>query len=177
MGISTKKILIAVLSLILLFAISCGDRPTGSTTGGGLDSIPDASGQDANVVDCDFSGPLTCTEASGCTKEDAAMMINDSGGDFQLRIENNKVIASPLMIGSGKQLLCPDSSKPNFVVASEKITHEDGSEQKATIEITLDDANNPTTATVVYYFGVSYSSSGPTITSKHEGTLNKTTGN
>ena len=30
-----KKILIVALSLILLFAISCGDRPTGSTTDGG----------------------------------------------------------------------------------------------------------------------------------------------
>ena len=31
----TKKFLTIILSISLLFAISCGDRPTGSTTGGG----------------------------------------------------------------------------------------------------------------------------------------------
>ena len=31
MGISTKKFLTIILAISLLFAISCGDRPTGST--------------------------------------------------------------------------------------------------------------------------------------------------
>ena len=38
----TKKILIAALSLILLFSISCGDRPTGSSPNDG--SIPKVTG-------------------------------------------------------------------------------------------------------------------------------------
>ena len=49
MGISTKKFLIVVLSLTLLFLVSCGDRPTGSgdvdnQINALFDSIPNPTG-------------------------------------------------------------------------------------------------------------------------------------
>ena len=75
MGISkTKKILIAVLSLILLFLVSCGDRPTGSDTGGSgkgdalVNSVPKVTGDPTQDFSTDTTYNATLTIVD--TKED-----------------------------------------------------------------------------------------------------------
>ena len=97
--------------------------------------------------------------------------------NFSLLIQNNKASCSYI---TGKQLLCPDSSKPNVVEASSEEVAEDGSTYSTSIKITLDNAANPTTATVEYHFKLyspAYSGSGmsDTFTAKYEGTFNKVT--
>ena len=70
----TKKFLTIILSISLLFSISCGDRPTGSDTGGSgkgdalVNSVPKASGSPTQ----DFSGTTTYSGTLNIvdTKED-----------------------------------------------------------------------------------------------------------
>ena len=102
-------------------------------------------------------------------------------GSFPLSIAGNKV-GCPYI--TQKQLLCPDSSKPNVVEAnSEEVLDDCGEKTIYTtyIKITLDNAANPTTATVEYHFKL-YSSGysgvpgmSDTVVAKYEGTLSKVT--
>ena len=86
---NNKKFLIAVLSLILLFAISCGDRPTGSDTGGSgkgdalLNSVPKATGNPTQ----NFSTATTYNATLNIvdTKEDT-----DFTDDFLSYVETGK---------------------------------------------------------------------------------------
>ena len=97
-------------------------------------------------------------------------------GNFGLLISDNKVSCPYIM---QEQLLCLDSSKPNVVEASQETVGEDGSTYTAYIKITLDDAANPTTATVEYNFKLyspGYAANpaySDTVVAKYEGTLNK----
>ena len=100
-------------------------------------------------------------------------------GDFGLLISDNKV-SCPYI--TQEQLLCPDSSKPNVVEASQETVVSEGTESETTytayIKITLDNAANPTTATVEYqlkFYCPAYAAAGmsDTFTAKYEGTLNK----
>ena len=96
---------------------------------------------------------------------------------FSLLIQDNKAGCSYIV--PPKQLLCPDSSKPNVVETSAEEVLEDGTTYTISIKITLDDAANPTTATVEYNFKLyspAYAANpaySDTVTAKYEGTLNK----
>ncbi len=175
-----KTILIAVLSFMLLFSVSCKneDKTGGGNGGGSGGSIPTASGSPATVGNAEFSGTLNNISISGdgWTKEqvDALVMADN----FSLLIEGNNAGCS--YITPPKQLLCPDSSNPNVVETSAEEVLEDGSTFAAYIKITLDNAANPTTATVEYHFKLyspAYSGSGmsDTVVAVYEGTLNKVT--
>ena len=97
-------------------------------------------------------------------------------GDFGLLISDNKV-SCPYI--TQEQLLCPDSSKPNVVEASQETVLEDRTTYTVYIKITLDNAANPTTATVEYNFKLyspGYAANpaySDTVVAKYEGTLNK----
>ena len=174
-----KTILIAVLSFMLLFSVSCkNEDKTGGGDGGG--SIPTASGSPANVGDAEFEGTLNNISlvGGGWTEEQVNNMIYP----FALSILDNKVYAGLTM--SGQQLLCPDSSNPNVVEASAEQVSGAGTESETThteyIKITLDNAANPTTAKVEYhlkFYCPAYAASGmsDTFTAKYEGTFNKVT--
>ena len=168
---------VVVAALISGLILSCkNDDKTGNGGGSGGGSIPTASGSPATVGNAEFSGALNNISISGAgwTKEQVdALVMADS---FSLVIEGNN--AGCNYITPPKQLLCPDSSKPNVVEASQETVLEDGTTYTAYIKITLDNAANPTTATVEYQFKLyspAYSGSGvsDTVTAKYEGTLNK----
>ena len=174
---SLKTFLITLLSLTLLFSISCSNVYKVSDDGNG--DLPTAKGTPATVGNAEFSGALNNISISGAgwTKEQVdAMVMADS---FSLAIEGNNAGCSH--ITPPKQLLCPDSSKPNVVETSAEEVAEDGSTFTAYIKITLDNADNPTTATVEYYFKLyspGYSGSGmsDTVVAKYEGDFTKKAG-
>ena len=89
-----KTILIAVLSFMLLFSVSCkNEDKTGGGDGGG--SIPTASGSPANVGDAEFEGTLNNISlvGGGWTEEQVNNMIYP----FALSILDNKVYAGLTM--------------------------------------------------------------------------------
>ena len=174
-----KTILIAVLSFMLLFSVSCkNEDKTGGGDGGG--SIPTASGSPANVGNAEFEGTLNNISlvGEGWTEDKVTPMITP----FALSILDNKVYAG-LTMNSGQQLLCPDSSNPNVVEASAEQVTGAGTESETThteyIKITLDNAANPTTAKVEYhlkFYCPAYAAApgmSDTFTAKYEGTFNK----
>ena len=85
----------------------------------------------------------------------------------------------------GEQLLCPNSSNPNIIEVSKETVLEEGTDSETTyteyIKITLDDANNPTTAGVEYHFKLyvpayaAYPGYSDTVVAIYQGTLNKVT--
>ena len=177
-NLKNKKIFtyMVVGALVIALSISCKNED--KTGGGSIPTIPTASGSPATVGNAEFSGTLNNISiyGNGWTKEqvDALVMANN----FSLGIENNKAGCS--YITPPKQLLCPDSSNPNVVETSAEEVAEDGSTFAAYIKITLDNAANPTTATVEYHFKLyspEYSGSGmsDTVVAVYEGTLNKVT--
>ena len=164
-----KTFLITLLSLTLLFSISCSNE---GTTGGG-------GGNPANVGDAEFEGTLNNISlvGEGWTEDKVTPMITP----FALSILDNKVYAGLTM--RGQQLLCPDSSNPNVVEASAEQVTGAGTESETThteyIKITLDNAANPTTAKVEYhlkFYCPAYAAApgmSDTFTAKYEGTFNK----
>ena len=173
----SKQIIIMLLSFIILFAISCknDDKTGGGSGGGGSLNIPTASGNNATVGNAEFTGDIKCKylNGNGWTEEAVNNMITP----FTLEISGNKVYMG-LTMKSGKQLLCPDSSNPNVVEADGKL-EQDGTTWQEYIKITLDNANNPATATIIYWFGMyipAYAenpSMSDTVVARYEGTLNK----
>ena len=174
---------VVVAALISGLILSCkNDDKTGGGGGVDLGSIPTASGSPATVGNAEFSGTLNNASlvGNGWTKDTVDNMVMQTG-DFGLLISDNKVSCAYI---TQEQLLCPDSSKPNVVEASQETVLSAGTESETTftayIKITLDNADNPTTATVEYYFKLyspEYSGSGmsDTVVAKYEGTLNKVT--
>ena len=157
---------------------SCADAYKPFDEGDG--EIPTAKGSPATVGNAEFEGTLNniSLTGEGWTKEQVDMLVN--ANPFTLVIEDNKVGCS--YITPPKQLLCPDSSNPNIVEASqeEEIAEEGGGKSifSAYIKITLDNANTPTTATVEYHFKLysseySYPGRSDTVIAKYEGSLNK----
>ena len=146
--------------------------------------VPTAKGSPANVADAQFSGPLTLKENSlkgkGWTQEQVEGLVTVN--PFLLDIQNSKLTLGATM--RGEQLLCPNSSNPNIIELSKETVLDEGTDSEATwteyIKITLDDANNPTTAGVEYHFKLYvplYGAAGisDTVTAIYEGTLNKVT--
>ncbi len=166
-------------ALVIALFISCGKNPAEPETEYG--DVPTATGSPATVGNAEFEGTLNniSLTGKGWTKEQVDMLVN--ANPFTLVIEDNKVGCSYIM---QKQLLCPDSSNPNVVEASheEEVAEEGGGKSifTAYIKITLDDTNNPTTATVEYHFKLysseySYPGRSDTVIARYEGTLNKVT--
>ena len=159
---------------------SCADAYKPFDEGDG--DIPTAKGSPATVGNAEFEGAINniSLTGEGWTKEQVDMLVN--ANPFSLGIQYSKVGCSYII---QKQLLCPDSSNPNVVEASheEEVAEEGGGKSifTAYIKITLDNANNPTTATVEYHFKL-YSSAyaadpghSDTVIAIYEGTLNKVT--
>ncbi len=82
-----KKILTIILAISLLFAISCGDRPTGSTPGAGdglVSSTPTATGSEVkNFADAIYTGTLTFDDTG-------FEFIGDAGGGDEEAMKQEK---------------------------------------------------------------------------------------
>ena len=176
---SFKTFLITLLSLTLLFLASCSNEGTTGGGGGGsgkFNDIPTASGNNATVGNAEFTGNITNKSlvGDGWTEETVNNMITP----FTLDILENKVYGG-LTMKSGKQLLCSDGSNPNVVEASEELVLEDGTTYKEYIKMTLDNANSPTKADIIYYIGMyipgysAHPSMSDTVVAVYDGTLTK----
>ena len=143
--------------------------------------IPTAKGSPATVGNAEFEGTLNniSLTGEGWTKEQVDMLVN--ANPFTLVIEDNKVGCSYI---TQKQLRYINSSNPNVVEADSTTVADEGTESETTytayIKITLDDANNPTTATVEYRLDFNcpaYAAAGAgmsaTFTAIYGGTLDK----
>ena len=168
-----KTILITALSLLILFSVSCKNEDKTGGGSGGL-NIPTASGNPATVGNVTFAGTLNRTALSGISEDEAnsgtAPATLTAPDSFQLEIVDSKVNAGILGALQGIQLLSNSDAK---VVEASGQGSGDGATWAEYIKITLDDATNPTTATVVYQMG---SSAGNiTMQATYEGTLTKDT--
>ena len=150
------KILITILSLILLFAIGCGDRPTGSTPS----NIPVATGENVTSLTgtYGFEGAGTDTTSDGTTihvkidtitgtvtKDNAESMINYASKDIM--IQNNTITALFLADAQLKK-----TADANTVEAGDGKPKDDGDGGTIIdyIKITFDDINDPQTAEIEY---------------------------
>ena len=138
--------------------------------------MPTATGNPATVGDVVFVGTLTRTALSGISETEAESgtapatlrVAPDSPDNFGLEIVDSKVNTGFLGVLYGIQLLSNSDTK---VVEASGKTIEEGITTSEYIKITLDDATNPTTATVIYKMGSS--GSGIKMSATYEGTLNK----
>ncbi|WP_432632449.1 hypothetical protein [Brachyspira sp.] len=169
-----KKIFtyLVVGALVMALSISCKSNEAPGSGGGDLGSIPTATGNPATVGDVTFAGTLNRTVLSGISEQEAesgtapaTLKVPD---DFQLEITGSKVNAGIIGTLQGIQLLYNSDAK--VVEASGELT-DSGIKVKEYIKITLDDAANPTTATVIYQMGSS--GNGINMLATYEGTLNK----
>ena len=159
---------------MLLFSISCSNVYKVSDDGN-ID-VPTATGNPATVGDVVFVGTLTRTALSGISETEAESgtapatlsVAPDSPDNFGLEIVDSKVNTGFLGVLYGIQLLSNSDTK---VVEASGKTIEEGITTSEYIKITLDDAANPTTATVIYKMGSS--GSGIKMSATYEGTLNK----
>ena len=125
------KILITILSLTLLFVIGCGDRPTGSTTGGDL---PEATGENVTGLESHL-------QFQGTLKSDNADFTETVNYFFSsIGIENNQI--------DGNQLKWPDSANKNVVHAGGEGDDGDGGKILMYIKMTFNDITDPQTADV-----------------------------
>ena len=161
---------------MLLFSISCSNVYKVSDDGNG--DVPTATGNPATVGDVVFVGTLTRTALSGISETEAESgtapatlsVAPDSSDNFGLEIVDSKVNTGFLGVLYGIQLLSNSDAK--VVEASGQVkSEEEGITTSEYIKITLDDAANPTTATVIYKMGSS--GSGIKMSATYEGTLNK----
>ena len=138
--------------------------------------MPTATGNPATVGDVVFVGTLTRTALSGISETEAESgtapatlsVAPDSHDNFGLEIVDSKVNTGFLGVLYGIQLL--SNSDANVVEASGEGS-QGGYTYKEYIKITLDNAANPTTATVVYQAGSS--GNGFNMQATYEGALNK----
>ena len=140
---NNKKFLIAVLSLILLFAISCGDRPTGSDTGGSgkgdalLNSVPKATGKELTTSDAEsFTGNHTYTGTLSIIAEESDFTdfylkhFQGTGATKQEVIEyikQEKPIEVTLTINNNLVALKDNAEKTTYLENSQLKLKEDGS--------------------------------------------------
>ncbi len=159
---------------------SCADAYKPFDEGDG--DVPTATGNPASVGDVVFVGELTRTALSGISETEAESgtapatlrVAPDSPDNFGLEIKESKINTGFLGVLYGIQLLSNSDTK--VVEASGESTDPDaGITTKEYIKITLDDALNPTTATVIYQMSSSGGEGFPTMSAKYEGTLNKVT--
>ena len=97
-----KTILIAVLSFMLLFSVSCkNEDKTGGGSGGSVD-VPTATGDPATDLTAvaTYSGTVNRTASEGNAAEFTETM------EFVLNIDNNQIMAAGMFGGlSSKQIL------------------------------------------------------------------------
>ncbi len=149
------KILITILSLILLFAIGCGDRPTGSTPS----DIPVATGENVTSLTgpYGFTGAGTDTTSDGTTihvkidtitgtvtKDNAESMINYASKDIM--IQNNTI--TTLFLENAQLKKHADANTVH--AGGEPKDDGDGGTITDYIKITFDDINDPQTAVIEY---------------------------
>ena len=173
---------LVVGALVAALSISCKSNEDPGGGASGL-NIPTATGSPATVANAEFSGPLenTSLTGKGWTKEQVENMVTVN--PFQLSIQDSKLYLGATM--RGEQLLCPNSSNPNIIEVSKETVLGEGTDDETTyteyIKITLDDANNPTTAGVEYHFKLyapayaAYPGYSDTVAAIYQGTLNKVT--
>ena len=138
---------------------------------------PFDEGTPATVGDVVFVGTLNRTALSGISEAEAeggtAPSTLTAPDSFQLEIVDSKINTGIFGALQGIQLLSTSDAK--VVKASGELTDADsGTTANESIELTLDDTANPTTAKVIYKMG----SSGdgyPTMSATYEGTLTKAT--
>ena len=131
----------------------------------------------ATVGDVVFVGTLNRTALDGISEDDAnsgtAPATFTVPDEFQLEIVDSKISAGIFGALQGIQLLSTSDAK--VVKASGELPDTDsGTTYNESIELTLDDTANPTTATVIYRMGSS-GAGYPTMSATYEGTLTKAT--
>mgnify|MGYP004609258991 CR=1 FL=1 len=172
-----KTILIAVLSFMLLFSVSCKneDKTGGGGSGGvDLDSIPTASGTEATASELATynTKTYTGTVGSGVTRKSFNSSPQEFGEQFLLEagngglafvtITDNKILYSG---SSGAQVQIYKSADGNSYIASEDIDL-DGFKYKSYIQITFNSATE-----ITFYLFTGMSGSGNSYTAEYEGTL------
>ena len=148
-----KTILIAVLSFMLLFSVSCKneDKTGGGSGGVDLGSIPTASGTAADATELTkYSKTYTGTVGSGVTRKSFNSSPQEFGEQFLLEagngglayvtITDNKISYSG---SSGAQVQIYKSADGNSYIASEDIDL-DGFKYKSYIQITFKSATEIT---------------------------------
>ena len=158
-----SKQIIMLLSLIILFAISCkNDDKTGNGGGGSL-NIPTTSDNPANVGNVILKGNLKHTSSMG----QAQLIKPGDTRDFQVVIANNIATVQTLgFLFSGKQL----SLNGNIATTEIQLVNA-GITTTEYIKLTLNNAQNPTKADVEYIFGSRSSVANYTVT--YTGTITK----
>ena len=112
-----KKILTIILSISLLFAISCGDRPTGSNPVSAdalISSIPEAKGQPAtDLENATYKGTIPIdinnsdatdnfVKNSGMSKEQLIEMMKTETIELSLTIADNKITLIQIITSGGE---------------------------------------------------------------------------
>lgn len=158
-----SKQIIMLLSLIILFAISCkNDDKTGNGGGGSL-NIPTTSDNPANVGNVILKGNLKHTSSTGQVQ----LIKPGDTRDFQVVIANNIATVQTLgFLFSGKQL----SLNGNIATTEIQLVNA-GITTTEYIKLTLNNAQNPTKADVEYIFGSRSSVANYTVT--YTGTITK----
>ena len=158
-----SKQIIMLLSLIILFAISCkNDDKTGNGGGGSL-NIPTTSDNPANVGNVILKGNLKHTSSTGQPQ----LIKPGDTRDFQVVIANNIATVQTLgFLFSGKQL----SLNGNIATTEIQLVNA-GITTTEYIKLTLNNAQNPTKADVEYIFGSRSSVANYTVT--YTGTITK----
>ena len=153
-----KTILIAVLSFMLLFSISCKNE---DKTGGGEDySVPTATGDPAtDLTDGNYTGTLTRTAQVGSTTEDMPTIDG-----FYLNIAGNKAESGQL-----GALVNADILKSGSEYSAYGESNEEGLITKEYIKFTVSGDN----ITITYIVAVSANGQNYKLT--YEGTLTKDT--
>ena len=153
-----KTILIAVLSFMLLFSISCKNE---DKTGGGEDySVPTATGDIAtDLTDGNYTGTLNQTAQVGSTTEDMPTIDG-----FYLTITSNK--AKSGLLGA---LVNADILKSGSEYSAYGESNEEGLITKEYIKFTVSGDN----ITITYIVAVSADGQNYKLT--YEGTLTKDT--
>ena len=163
-----KTILIAVLSFMLLFSVSCKneDKTGGGSGGVDLGSIPTASGTEATTSELSQYNAKTYqgTVGSSVTRKSYSsnpqefgeqFSLEASGGQAFVTITDNKINYSGA--SSGAQVQIYKSADGNSYIASEDIDL-DGFKYKSYIQITF---NSATEITFYLYTGMT---GGPLMT-------------
>ena len=153
-----KTILIAVLSFMLLFSVSCKNE---DKTGGGEDySVPTATGDIAtDLTDGNYTGTLNQTAQVGSTTEDMPTIDG-----FYLTITSNK--AKSGLLGA---LVNADILKSGSEYSAYGESNEEGLITKEYIKFTVSGDN----ITITYIVAVSANGQNYKLT--YEGTLTKDT--
>ena len=143
MGISTKKFLTIILSISLLFLVSCGDRPTGSDTGGSgkgdalLSSVPKATGTPLSEDATDFSGTTTYTGTLNIDEtglDFTGDFMGKTKKDFIEEMKKDSATMEFILTVTGNKLTLKENTASGDIFFENKILSKDGNKYNADIE-------------------------------------------